>query len=86
MNRIFAKQKNDDPEHPGLILQRAMKDHNMTPLAFAKAIGISKMELEKLFDGKTSITRATAGKFGRYFGNGSGAWINMQALWDERKT
>lgn len=85
-NQMFTRHNDDEtPEHPGVILERAMKDHSMTPIAFSKTIGISKMELEKLFNQKTSINRASAGKFGRFFGNGSGAWLKMQALWDERE-
>lgn len=87
MSRMFTRQNdNEAPEHPGIILERAMKDHRMTPIAFSKAVGISKMELQKLFQGKTSINRASAGKFGSHFGNGSGAWLKMQELWDKQNT
>lgn len=86
MSRMFTRHNdNEAPEHPGVILERAMKDHKMTPISFAKAVGVSKMELEKLFKQKTTINRATAGKFGSFFGNGSGAWMKMQALWDKHE-
>lgn len=85
MNRIFASKANKIPEHPGVIIERAMKDHAMTPISFSKAVGISKMQLDDLFKQKISINRALAGKLGSYFGNGSGAWLKMQALWDERE-
>lgn len=85
MSRIFASKANKVTEHPGVIIERAMTDQRMSPISFAKSTGISKMQLDQLFKQELSINRALAGKLGSYFGNGSGAWMKMQALWDERE-
>ena len=86
MSRTFMTKADDKtPEHPGIILERAMTDQRMSPITFAKATGISKMQLDQLFKQELSINRALAGKLGSYFSNGSGAWMKMQALWDERE-
>ncbi|MEO9460326.1 MAG: hypothetical protein ABJE63_10310 [Lentilitoribacter sp.] len=73
----------DAPQHPGEIIQKAMKDNNLHVLQFSKIIGMSKFYINDLIDGKESINRASAGKFGRYFKNGSGAWLTMQKLHDD---
>ena len=44
---------------------------------------MSKFYINDLIDGKERINRASAGKFGRYFKNGSGAWLTMQNLPDD---
>lgn len=71
------------PQHPGAIIQKAMKDSNLHVLQFSKIIGMSKFYINDLIDGKERINRASAGKFGRYFKNGSGAWLTMQKLHDD---
>ena len=73
----------DAPQHPGAIIEKAMKDSNLHVLQFSKIIGISKFYINDLIDGKERINRASAGKFGRYFKNGSGAWLTMQKLHDD---
>jgi plasmid maintenance system antidote protein VapI len=71
------------PQHPGEIIHKAIQDSNMHVLQFSKATGMSKFYINNLIDGKERINRASAGKFGRYFGNGSGAWLTMQKLHDD---
>tara|TARA_R110002126_G_scaffold269998_1_gene413704 strand:- start:4286 stop:4636 length:351 start_codon:yes stop_codon:yes gene_type:complete len=75
--------KNAVPQHPGIILHKAILDSDLHVLQFAKIIGVSKFYLNDLIDGKDNINRASAGKFGRYFRNGSGAWLKMQELYDK---
>lgn len=71
------------PQHPGEIIHKAIKDSNLHVLQFSKIIGLSKFYINDLIDGKERINRASAGKFGRYFKNGSGAWLTMQKLHDD---
>lgn len=71
------------PQHPGEIIHKTIQDNNMHVLQFSKATGMSKFYINDLIDGKERINRASAGKFGRYFGNGSGAWLTMQKLHDD---
>lgn len=77
------KSTNDVPQHPGKILHKAIKDSNLHVLQFSKITGMSKYYINDLIDGKENINRASAGKFGRYFKNGSGAWLTMQKLHDD---
>ncbi|MBO6918899.1 MAG: hypothetical protein JJ858_10755 [Rhizobiaceae bacterium] len=71
------------PQHPGEIIHKAIKDSNLHVLQFSKIIGLSKFYINDLIDGKERINRASAGKFGLYFKNGSGAWLTMQKLHDD---
>lgn len=71
------------PQHPGEIIHKAIKESNLHVLQFSKNIGLSKFYINDLIDGKERINRASAGKFGRYFKNGSGAWLTMQKLHDD---
>lgn len=79
---LSRRNKSEVPQHPGKILEKAIIDMDMHVLQFAKIIGVSKFHLNDLIDGKDSINRASAGKFGRYFRNGSGAWLRMQEIYD----
>jgi addiction module HigA family antidote len=80
---LSRNNKNAVPQHPGKILHKAILDSDLHVLQFAKIIGVSKFYLNDLIDGKDNINRASAGKFGRYFRNGSGAWLKMQDLYDK---
>lgn len=75
--------KGEAPQHPGKIIHNAIKDSNLHVLQFSKIVGMSKFYINDLIDGKERINRASTGKFGRYFKNGSGAWLTMQKLHDD---
>jgi addiction module HigA family antidote len=62
-----------------------LEPEGITPYRLAKDIGVPQTRIERILDGKRSITPDTAMRLGRYFGTAPQMWLNMQSHYDLMK-
>ncbi len=66
--------------HPGEILQKDfLEPLDLTPYRLAKDIGVGRMRISDILNGKRDITPDTAIRLGLYFGIEPEFWLNLQA-------
>jgi addiction module HigA family antidote len=73
------------PTHPGALLEEAVAATGLPRTEVAVRLGISRQYLYDLIDQKKPVSATVAARLGRFFGNGGGIWLRMQAahdLWD----
>lgn len=71
------------PVHPGEILREEfILPLKLTAGKVAKAIGVPRTRIERIVDETTPITADTAVRLGKFFGNSSQFWLNLQAHYD----
>ncbi len=76
------------PTHPGALLSDtvlpAVKEQqpDLTKVAIAAMLGITRQHLNDICKGKKPVTPATAVRLGKLFGNGPDLWLRMQAAHD----
>lgn len=74
---------NLDPIHPGRILkQECMEPLNLTEALLAKKIDVAPASINRLINGKQSITVKMAYKLAKAFGNTPQFWLNLQTQYD----
>ena len=71
-----------NPAHPGELLQEWLEGLNLTLTDFAKHIGVSRVTLSRIANGKTSITAEMALRFSAAFGDRPAIWMALQAEYD----
>lgn len=66
--------------HPGEILRLDfLEPMGITPYRLAKDIGVGRMRVSDILNGKRDVTPDTAIRLGRYFGIEPEFWLNLQA-------
>ena len=76
------KMKN--PCHPGEIVRHeCLEPLNLNVTAGAKALGISRVQLSKLVNGRARVSPEIAVRLTKAFGSTVGQWLRLQAAWDE---
>jgi antitoxin HigA-1 len=71
------------PIHPGETLQELfMEPLGLTQHKLAEALGISVSTINRILNGKCSITADTAMRLARYFRTTPQLWLNAQARYD----
>jgi antitoxin HigA-1 len=77
-----------NPPHPGRIVRECMGD-SLTVTALAKHIGVSRVNLSNILNGKLGVSAAVALKLGEAFPNQPAElWLALQTNYDlaqERK-
>lgn len=73
------------PVHPGGSLRDEIEARGLTIKALAQAIGVSVGRIADIVNGRRAISPDTALRLGRFFGNGAGFWIGLQAQYDVAK-
>ncbi len=72
-----------NPPHPGRIIKEdCLPELNLTVGAGAKMLGISRQTLDKIINGRSSITPDMAIKFEKIFGSSAEVWLKMQLSYD----
>ena len=78
--------KNRRPTLPGEILKlEFMADLGLTQKQLADALGITRVRINEIINGKRAITADTAFRLSKYFGTTAEFWLNLQRnvdLWD----
>ena len=70
---------------PGDVAQGLLEENGLTQTELAARLGVSRATVYELLRGKRALTPDMAHRLGRFFGNGPGVWLRMQAtvdLWD----
>lgn len=71
------------PMHPGELLREVvLPDVAMTKTAIAKALQISRQTLYDIINERQPVTAEMAVRFGKFFGQNAGFWINLQRNYD----
>jgi antitoxin HigA-1 len=70
------------PTHPGALLEEAVAATGLPRTEVALRLGISRQHLYDLIDQKKPVSATVAARLGRFFGNGGGIWLRMQAAYD----
>jgi len=73
------------PSTPGELLADLIECNNLTQGEVAQSLGVSRLSVNQLVQGKRNVTPDMAQRLGRFFGNGPALWLNMQRnveLWD----
>jgi antitoxin HigA-1 len=72
-----------NPAHPGQVLKHSVfANDQMTVTEAASALGVSRITLSRLLNGRAGISAEMAVRLGRWLGTGPEVWINAQAQYD----
>jgi len=75
--------KMHNPPHPGDILkQDVLPELDITIAAAATALGVSRVTLSRVVNGRAAISADMALRLGTWLGNGAEVWLRMQAAYD----
>ena len=78
--------RNELPSTPGdILLSEFLEPLELTLTEFAKAIGISRVRLSEIVNGRRGITADTALRLERALGMPAQFWVNMQSNYDLAK-
>lgn len=84
--RIEALQsRTRRPSTPGFVVESLLEENDLTQTQLAQKLGVSRATVNELLRGKRALTPDMAHRLGRFFGNGAGLWLRLQAnvdLWD----
>lgn len=77
MTRMF------NPPHPGEVLKDGVfADRGITITEAAKALGVTRVALSRIVNGKAGISAEMALRLGQWLGTGPEVWLNMQSAYD----
>lgn len=72
-----------NPPHPGLIVKDALiEGANLSVTKAAELLGVGRVTLSKLINGKSGISPEMAVRLSIAFDTSSEMWINMQSMYD----
>ena len=74
--------RNRPPTHPGEMLLDFLEDLGMTQKEFAEAIGVSRVRLNALINGKRAMTTDTALRLERTLAKPAYWWLGLQQDYD----
>jgi antitoxin HigA-1 len=70
-----------DPAHPGEVLREWMPE-GMTVTEAAGQLGVSRITLSKILNGKAGVTVDMALRLAAWLGTSPEVWIDMQTAWE----
>lgn len=70
------------PTHPGYVVRLELEELGMTVTEAAERLGVARPTLSQLLNERKSVSPSMALKLGRFFGNGTELWLNMQTAYD----
>ena len=72
-----------NPAHPGRIVREdCLVELGLTVGEAARTLGISRQSLDKIINGRGSITPDMAIRFEKIFGSSAETWLRMQLAYD----
>lgn len=78
-----------NPTHPGLIIRDdVLPGLQLSVNQAAEQLGVSRVTLSRVINGRSVITAEMALRVGKWVGNGPEIWLRMQGqydLWQARK-
>lgn len=76
-----------NPPHPGEVLQGTVLN-NMTVTEFAKCLGVSRVALSRVVNGRAAVSAELAIRLAAALGGSAETWLRMQVahdLWHAQK-
>jgi len=70
------------PVHPGRVLKRELEARKLSANRLAIALRLPSGRITEILNGKRGISPDTALRLGRFFGNSSRFWVNLQAAFE----
>ena len=73
-----------NPPHPGEILQDTVlrKDGGLTVTEFAKGLGVSRVALSRVVNGRAAVSAELAIRLAAALGGSAESWLRMQVAYD----
>ena len=73
-----------NPPHPGEILTDTVlrEDGGMTVTEFAKRLGVSRVALSRVVNGRAAVSAELAIRLAAALGGSAESWLNMQVAYD----
>src|ERR1700690_2297775 len=73
-----------NPPHPGEILQDTVlrADGGMTVTAFSKRLGVSRVALSRVINGRAAVSAELAIRLAAALGGSAESWLRMQVSYD----
>lgn len=76
------RQLKRPPTHPGYVVAMELEDLGLTVTEAAARLGVSRRTLSELANERRGVSPEMALRLGRFFGNGTEIWMNMQTHFD----
>lgn len=70
------------PTHPGYVVRLELEELGMTVSEAAARLGVARPTLSQLVNERKRVSPEMALKLGRFLGNGTDLWMNMQVRYD----
>jgi antitoxin HigA-1 len=70
-----------NPAHPGEVLREWVPE-TMTVTTAAEQLGVSRVTLSKILNGKAGVSAEMALRLAAWLGTSPEVWLEMQAAWD----
>lgn len=70
------------PSHPGVLVRLELEELGLSITEAADRLGVSRRTLSELVNCHRSMSPEMALRLGRFFGNGTELWMNMQTRHD----
>jgi addiction module HigA family antidote len=78
-----------NPTHPGLIIRDdVLPELQLSVNEAAEQLGVSRVTLSRVINGRSAITAEMALRVGKWVGNGPEIWLRVQGqydLWQAKK-
>ena len=72
-----------NPPHPGEILKHdVLPELGLSIVDAATALGVSRVTLSRVVNGRAAISADMALRLGAWLGNGAEVWLRMQSAYD----
>lgn len=75
-------ERRRQPTHPGRVVRTELEELGLTVKEAAERLGVSRPTLSAVVNENRSVSPEMALKLGRFFGNGTEIWMNMQTAHD----
>ncbi len=70
------------PTHPGYVVGMELEELDITIVEAARRLRVSRRTLSELVNERRGMSPEMALKLGRFFGNGTELWMNLQTRFD----
>ena len=67
---------------PASVLTTLMEEYQLNPFSLSKEIKLSQSSVRQLVNGKSKVTVSTALRLGKFFGNDTDYWLDLQRATD----
>lgn len=72
-----------NPPHPGEVLRdTVLADGRLSVTEFAKKLGVSRVALSRVINGRAAVSADMALRFAAALGGSAESWLTMQAAYD----